>query len=74
MFESIDIVDTGVFDIRDPEYVRPVCEDAAFLDAEVDVVPGSNIIVEKLISGKWDDSFVIFAPGDTITEDRLKNG
>ena len=74
MFQSIDIIDTGVFDIRNPEYIRPVCEDAAFLDAKVDVVPGSNIIVEKLISGNWDESFVIFAPGEIITEERLKNG
>lgn len=73
MFESIDIVDTGVLDIRDPEYIKPVCEDAVFLDAEVDVVPGSNLVVEKLISGDWDEHFVIFAPGETITEERLRN-
>ena len=32
----------------------------------LDYVPGSNRILEKLVSGKWDEQFVIFEKGETI--------
>ena len=32
-------------------------------------VPGSNIILEKLVSGKWDDQFLIIEKGGVMTEE-----
>ena len=45
-------------------------ENADLIRCILDYVPGSNRILEKLVSGKWDEQFVIFEKGETI---ELKN-
>jgi hypothetical protein len=32
-------------------------------------LPGSNRVLEKLITGRWDDQFMVKAPGEIITRD-----
>ena len=41
-------------------------ENADLIRCILDYVPGSNRILEKLVSGKWDEQFVIFEKGETI--------
>lgn len=41
-------------------------ENADLVRCILDYVPGSNRILEKLVSGKWDEQFVIFEKGETI--------
>ena len=45
--------------------------DAELIDGQLDFVEGSNIMLEKLVSGRWDDQFLIVEPGVTITQDML---
>ena len=73
-YSHIDVIRTGIYDCDSPEYLAPVREDALFLDAEVGMVPGSNTILEKLVSGRWGDSFCVIEPGGRVTRDALENG
>lgn len=39
-----------------------------FKSAELDFVAGSNILPEKLVSGKWDSQFLVVPPNANITQ------
>ena len=45
--------------------------DAERIHAQLDFVPGSNILLEKLVSGKWDEQFFIVQPNTTITQGKF---
>lgn len=68
LYESVDIVETGLWDARSPKYVETARRDAVFLDAELHFVPGSNRLLEKLVAGDWDGQFEIMEPGETFPE------
>ncbi|WP_040639910.1 hypothetical protein ACRQ5I_10370 [Pseudoramibacter alactolyticus] len=42
---------------------------ADLMKAQVHPVPGSNRVLEKLITGRWDDQFMVKVPGEIITRD-----
>lgn len=66
-YDRITIIDTGCYDL---EPVREYAADCAReLDLTVDTVPGSTNVMEKLISGEWDDDIIVKAPGEAITEE-----
>lgn len=67
-YGHLDIIDNGLYDCYDPDYVEEAQRDADQIHADLDFVPGSNILLEKLLSGKWDESFVVIAPGTRITQ------
>ena len=73
-YRHIDVIRAGIYDCDSPDYLAPVREDARFLDAEMNTVPGSNVILEKLVSGRWDDCFCVIAPGGRVTREALENG
>ena len=51
-YKSVDIVDTGVYDCYSKEYVERAKREFAIINVPYQYVPGSNIILEKLVSGK----------------------
>ena len=51
-----------------PNFVEKVQKDADRIHAQLDFVPGSNYLLEKLVSGKWDDQFYIAEPGTPVTQ------
>lgn len=67
-YRNVDIIDTGVYDCYDPDFVEAVQTDADRIHAELDYVSGSNLLLEKLVSGRWDDQFFIVEPGKRITQ------
>lgn len=67
-YYHLDIIDNGLYDCYDLEYVERAQEDADRIQAELDFVSGSNIMLEKLISGKWDEKFLIVPPHTRITQ------
>ena len=69
-YDSMDIIDTGIYDVHDPKYSDPVKADADWLEAEMNYVPGGTYLLEKLFTGNWDEQFMIFEPGD-VTGDIL---
>jgi hypothetical protein len=73
MFESytnVEIIDTGVFDCYAEEFVAKMQREADFIYVPLGYVEGSNVVMEKLVSGQWDDQFVIVEPG-TVVEGRM---
>lgn len=49
-------------------------ENADLIRCTLDYVPGSNLLLEKLVSGQWDSQFRIFTPGMKITEKNFYSG
>lgn len=61
-FESYthaDIIDTGIYDCYSEEYVIEAQKNADLIRCTLDYVEGSNRILEKLVSGRWDEQFLI---------------
>ena len=67
-YRNVDIIDTGIYDCYDPAYVEAVQADADRIHADLDFVPGGNLLLEKLVSGRWDEQFFILEPGGRVTQ------
>lgn len=65
-YHHLDIVDTGLTDCYSEDYVLKAQENADLMQAQLDYVPGSNRLLEKLVSGNWDQQFFIARPGHKI--------
>lgn len=70
-YRMISIIDTGIYDSYDPDFIAFAKESARLIDGEIEHVPGSNLVLEKLLSQRWDDQFFVLKPGQTITEEDL---
>jgi hypothetical protein len=67
-YTHADIIDTGVFDCYEEGYVESIQKQADLIRCELDYVEGSNRILEKLVSGQWDEQFLIVPPGTVLTK------
>ena len=68
-YTNADIIETGVYDAHDAAYLADAREQAELIHSELGFVPGSNIIFEKLVSGRWDEQFVVAEPGTRLCND-----
>lgn len=68
-YHRVCIIDTGTYDSYGPEFLEFARKSADLIHGDVVHVPGSNKILEKLVSGQWDSQFYILRPGETLTED-----
>ena len=64
----LDIIDNGLYNCYDLNYMERAQADADRIHAELDFVPGSNILREKLVSEHWDNQFLIIQPNMTISQ------
>lgn len=67
-YTHADIIDTGVFDCYEESYVESIQKQADLIRCELGYVEGSNRILEKLVSGQWDEQFLIVPPGTVLTK------
>lgn len=67
-YHTVSIIDTGIYDCHSKEYVESANENAALIHSKVEYIKGSNLILEKLVSGNWDEQFMILQPGEIMTE------
>ncbi len=65
-YHHMDIIDTGLNDCYSEEYATAAQENADQIGAVLDYVPGSNRMLEKLLTGKWDEQFLVAEPGHKI--------
>lgn len=65
----VDIIDTGLYDSRAPQFCALAQENAGLIGAALQHVPGSNLILEKLVSGRWDGQFVVKEPHCPMSRD-----
>lgn len=67
-YRHLDVIDNGLYDCYDTEYVERAQEDADRIGAELDFVPGSNVLLENLVAGKWDGRFLTVPPNTPIKQ------
>lgn len=61
-YTDIDVIDTGAYPV---DTVVSHAEKAAdLLNLKVNKIPGSTVILEKLLTGNWDDDFIVLEPGE----------
>ena len=68
-YKSVDVIDTGVYDSYDREYLRIAEEEAAMINCPVCHVPGSNHLLEKLVGGRWDHQFLVVKKGRVLYDE-----
>ena len=67
-YSHLDIIDTGLYDCYSEEYVIQAQADADLINADLGYVSGGNRILEKLVTGCWDEQFLIVLPETKITQ------
>ena len=65
-YRYMDIIDTGMNDCYSVDYVQAAQENADMINASLGYVQGSVRILEKLLSGNWDEQFLVAKPGHVI--------
>ncbi|MDO4485854.1 MAG: DUF1638 domain-containing protein [Bacillota bacterium] len=65
-YYSVDIIDTGVYDCRSESYLSSAVNNASLINCPLTFVQGSNILLEKLVSDKWDEQFITAEKGTII--------
>ncbi|MDO5116614.1 MAG: DUF1638 domain-containing protein [Synergistaceae bacterium] len=54
-YSAICVVDTGINSPDTSEYRKCAEKNASWIDGKVERLKGSNLLIEKLISGDWDE-------------------
>ncbi len=64
-YKRLAFINTGQYEIeRFRTYARTT---AGVFNLRFEEIPGSPALVQKMVSGPWDDEFVVATPGETIT-------
>lgn len=67
-YETISVIDTKSEDLTPTlEYAQKA---AKLLDLSTEIVEGSTLILEQLLSGQWDENFIVLKPGQTLDSSR----
>lgn len=75
MFDSytkVTVIDTGCYELGPVQDYAAKC--AELLSLEDITVPGSNMILEKLIAGDWDEDIIVKRPGEAVAEEDFEFG
>lgn len=65
-YRRLAVIDTGTFPLDD-ERIRLSCVIMEQLGLKPCVVPGSTEYIRRLLTGPWDDDFVVLEPGGSLT-------
>ena len=65
-YSYLDIVDTGMADCYSEAFVEMAQRSADLIKCDLDYTVGSNHLLEKLVSGQWDEQFLMAEPGHKI--------
>lgn len=68
-YPYLDVVTSECEDTGNQKYQKEIQDSAQLIKAQIQLVPGSNLLIEKLITGRWDYQFVVKQPGERITMD-----
>lgn len=66
-YTNADIIDTGVYDCHSEEYLTEAQRNADLIGCPLSYVQGSNILMEKLVFGQWDQQFIVVEPGQVLS-------
>ncbi len=65
-YRQMDIIYTGLNDCYIEEYAAAAQAQADQIKADLDYVPGGYRLLTKLISGRWDEQFLVAPPGKKL--------
>lgn len=68
-YRQLTLVDTGAFPLG-PEMERAQ-DTARALGLAYNEEKGGNRVLEKMLSGKWNDDFILLNPGETLTAEHF---
>ncbi|MEG1500675.1 MAG: DUF1638 domain-containing protein [Clostridiales bacterium] len=64
-YHALTMIENGTFD---PEEIKELAEEtASYIGCPLKRVAGSNLVLEKLIDGRWDEQFLIAEAGEMLT-------
>lgn len=66
-YTNADIIDTGAYDCHSPAYLEKARQNADLIHCALGHVSGSNRILEKMVSGRWDEQFLVLYPNIPVT-------
>lgn len=66
-YSAVSLIDNGCYKLDDVKEYADVCAKALGVETRVD--PGSNEIMEKLLSGQWDADILVCEPGRAVSQD-----
>lgn len=66
-YTDVDVIDTGEYDCYSEHYVTEAQKNADLIQCRLNYVKGSNLLLEKLVSGHWDQQFLIVEPGQMLS-------
>jgi hypothetical protein len=70
-YKRLGVVDTGAYDVE--AFIVRAKTMARDLRLKSHLIPGTLTYIEKLLTGPYDDDFLIIKPGETITDQQLIN-
>lgn len=72
-YRSVDVIETEINNCHSEEYTKECQRCAYAINVDLAYVKGSNLILEKLVSGRWDEQFIVIEPEQSINyEDYLE--
>ncbi len=66
-YTHADIIDTGTYDSRAEDFLEQARCGAEITGCKLRRAPGGNVVLEKPVSGDWDDLFAVADAGETLT-------
>lgn len=71
-YRRLALINTGQYEVdKYRDYARGIAER---FELRYEEIPGATTLVEKLLSGPWDDEFVVLHPGETFRLDHFYRG
>ncbi|MFZ7120191.1 MAG: DUF1638 domain-containing protein [Eubacteriaceae bacterium] len=65
-YERLGVIDIGEFNLE--EMMENAKEKAELMDLECEVIPGTTKLLEKVLTGPWDENkFLIIKSGETVS-------
>ncbi|AOY74760.1 DUF1638 domain-containing protein [Clostridium formicaceticum] len=69
-YKRLGVIETGAYDLE--EFLNTTKLIADDLNLTHETIPGTLEYMKKLLTGPWDDEFVVINPGETIALSHLK--
>ena len=68
-YTSVTVIDTGCYEMEPVIAYADECAERFRL--ERCIVPGGNEVMQKLITGRWDEDIIVKKPGSAVTEEEF---
>ena len=68
-YTSVTVIDTGCYEMEPVIAYADECAERFCLERRI--VPGGNEVMQKLITGNWDEDIIVKKPGSAVTEEEF---